>query len=676
MSSAAETDRQPSLRWRLLATAALLFIVVMAAATHFAGAGVLLSSLSGALIAGAFVAVRFGGAEATRRAPRSGREAERVTRALRTLTAGNRTLLREKKEESLLSAMCRVAVEQAGYRLAFVNYAEQDEKRSVRTVARAGRDDGYIDDLNLTWAEEDRGRGSVGTAIRTGNTIVIRSIASDPRCAPWRDAALTRGFASVASFPLKVDGAVVGTFTLIAGEEHAFDDDEVELLDEMAADLSFGIEAIRADLKRKEAEAIARRALTHDALVELPNRSTFIRMVTAAVDDARRGKAPVAVLAIHVGRLQEIFDSFGYDAYSAILKEIAARLGTVPVCENALARLPMEEFGVLVATKDVNILGVIADRLLETFKAQFSIAEVRLDIRAAVGVSFYPEHGEQAESLIRRASLGAREAFKKDVSFRIYSGTGERERQERLALAGDLRAAIHAEQLTLHYQPKVRVEDGTLVGREALVRWHHPAKGDITPAVLVPLAEQMGLMGFMTNSVIRMAVRQLSQWKGKATCLPIAVNVSARNLYDPRLLTLVERWLRSFEVPAQLLQFEITESALVEQPEIARQTLKDLRALGSTIYIDDFGTGYSSLSYLATLPVNSLKIDGSFIRQIASSKEAYSVVSSNISMARNLDMGVVAEGVETPEQLAALKDLRCDEAQGYLFGKPLPPEEL
>jgi EAL domain-containing protein (putative c-di-GMP-specific phosphodiesterase class I) len=152
--------------------------------------------------------------------------------------------------------------------------------------------------------------------------------------------------------------------------------------------------------------------------------------------------------------------------------------------------------------------------------------------------------------------------------------------------------------------------------------------------------------------------------------------VSARNLYDPRLLTLVERWLKSFEVPAHLLHFEITESALMEQPEVARRTLKDLRALGSTIYIDDFGTGYSSLSYLATLPVNSLKIDGSFIRQIGKSKEALSVVSSIISMARNLNMGVVAEGVETPAQLEALKELGCDEAQGYLFGKPVPPEEL
>jgi GAF domain-containing protein len=399
MSIPAISDRRVSLHWRLFAIAAALVIPAAILAIYLAGKAdseLLFGTLSGVLIvsAGAFVvawkgprrsladpivtlqrAARRLGAndtaartglshddtavgELARKLDELAAHGQRVTRALRSLSAGNRTLLREKEEDKLLLAMCCVAVEQARYRVAFVNYAEQNDTRSVRTVARAGQDDGFIDLLNLTWDDQERGRGSVGTAIRTGKTTVIRSMASDPRFAPWRDAAVARRLGSVASFPLWVNGAVVGTFTLIAGEEDAFDEDEVQLLDELAADLSFGIENIRAEAKRKEAEAIAKRALTHDALVDLPNRPTFIRMVMAAIEDARRGKAAVAVLAVHIGRLQDIFDSFGYEPYRVILKEIATRLATVPACQDALARLPMEDFGILVPSKDVNVLGV------------------------------------------------------------------------------------------------------------------------------------------------------------------------------------------------------------------------------------------------------------------------------------------------------------------------------
>jgi EAL domain-containing protein (putative c-di-GMP-specific phosphodiesterase class I)/CheY-like chemotaxis protein len=325
-----------------------------------------------------------------------------------------------------------------------------------------------------------------------------------------------------------------------------------------------------------------------------------------------------------------------------------------------------------VQSKDLNVLGVIADRLVDVFKEPIAVGNVRLDVRAAVGASFFPEHGEDGESLVRRASLVARDALRKDVTFELYKGASERENPERLALAADLRGAIEAGALQLHYQPKVRIRDGTVVGYEALVRWFHPSKGAIAPATFIPVAEQMGLIGSMTNNVIKMAVRQLHEWAHATTRMPVAVNLSARNLYDPQLITLVDRWLKSYDVPAELLHFEITESALVEEPEVARKTLNDLRARGSTIYVDDFGTGYSSLSYLATLPINSLKIDRSFIRQMGESRQAYAVVSSIILMAHNLQMSVVAEGVETAEQLAALKRLGCEEAQGYFFGKPVP----
>ncbi len=549
-------------------------------------------------------------------APLAQRE-RRKTRALKALSEGNRTLLRERREEDLLSAMCRV-VESAGYRAAFVTRTGEEE-RARESMARPG---------------------------------------------------------SVASFPLCVADEVIGTFTVIAEEEGAFDKDEVELLGKMAGDLSFGVEAIRASDARRQEEAAARRALTHDSLVDLPNRPTFIQMVMAAIGTARRGGSPVAVLAIHVGRLQEIFDSFGYEAYRSVIKEIASRLAKVPACHDASARLPMEDFGILVSSKDINVLGVIADRVLEEFRRPFPVGQVRLDVRAAVGVSFFPEHGDDGESLIRHASLVAREAFRKDRTFEVYQGAGDREKPQRLALAAELRKAIDHDELELHFQPKVRLADGATVGYEALARWTHASRGPVPPADFIPLAEQMGMIGPMTNNVIRMAVRQLHGWRTRASRLPIAVNLSARNLYDPILVTSVARWLKSYDVPGELLHFEITEGALVEEPDSARETLNRLRAMGALIYIDDFGTGYSSLSYLATLPVNSLKIDRSFIRQMAVSHHAYAVVSSIVSLAHSLDLRVVAEGVETTDQLDALKRLGCDEAQGYLFGRPLPAQDV
>ena len=548
---------------------------------------------------------------------RLAQQERRKTRALKALSEANRTLLRERREEDLLSAMCRV-VESAGYRAAFVTRTGEEE-RARESMARPG---------------------------------------------------------SVASFPLCVADEVIGTFTVIAEEEDAFDKDEVELLGKMAGDLSFRIDAIRASDARRQEEAAARRALTHDPLVDLPNRPTFIQMVMAAIGAARRGGSPVAVLAIHVGRLQEIFDSFGYEAYRSVIKEIASRLAKVPACHDASARLPMEDFGVLVSSKDINVLGVIADRVLEEFRRPFPVGQVRLDVRAAVGVSFFPEHGDDGESLIRHASLVAREAFRKDGTFEVYQGAGDREKPQRLALAAELRKAIDQDELELHFQPKVRLADGATVGYEALARWTHASRGPLPPADFIPLAEQMGMIGPMTNSIIRMAVRQLHGWRTRASRLPIALNLSARNLYDPILVTSVARWLKSYDVPGELLHFEITEGALVEEPDSARETLNRLRAMGALIYIDDFGTGYSSLSYLATLPVNSLKIDRSFIRQMAVSHHAYAVVSSIVSLAHNLDLRVVAEGVETADQLDALKRLGCDEAQGYLFGRPLPAQDV
>jgi PAS domain S-box-containing protein len=597
----------------------------------------------------------------------------RLNRVYAVLSGINSLIVRVKKQEELFQSACDLLVRQGAFITAWIGLVDE-ERKCVRVSASAGEVDGFFTTARLSLLEGAPNFGLAGQALRAMKPVIAQQVQSSDslRKKEYRE----RGINSACVLPLAIGEDGVGVLGLYSAQPDFFDDDELRLLVELAGDVSFAMETIRSDARRRQAEAAAARALTHDALVDLPNRPTFIRMVTNAISEARGGGPPVAVLSLHVGRLQEIFDSFGFEPYQVLIKQIAARLAAVPAFEAASARLPMEDFGLLLRSKDLNITGVIADRLLAVFKAPFAVGEVGLDVRAAVGVSFFPDHGDDGESLARRASLVAKEAFQKDIAFKVYSGAGERERPERLALAGDFRAAIDAGTLELHYQPKVRLADGARAGYEALARWSHPSKGTVPPATFIPLAEQMGLIRPMTNQVVRMAVRQLHTWGQANRSERVAVNLSVRNLHDPVLLTMVDRWLKSYGVPGEQLDFEITESALVEDPEMAKKALAELRARGAAIYIDDFGTGYSSLSYLATLPVNSLKIDRSFIRDMGKSRQAYSVVASIISMAHSLGMSVVAEGVETAEQVQSLRGLQCDEVQGYFFGKPVPSNEL
>ena len=598
-----------------------------------------------------------------------------LTRAFRTLSAGNRTLLRESDEPSLLEAMCRVAVVNGGYRLAFVNYMHHDEAKTIETVARYGDNGGFIESLRMTWADSERGRGSVGMAIREEKHNIIRSMANDPRFAPWREEAVQRRYGSIISLPLRVDNDVIGTFTLIAEQEDAFDEAEVALLDEMAADLSFGIQIARAAVQQKEHRRIAEYALTHDNFTGLPNRVSFLRDLTARIEAARQEHEPLAILVIHMPRLQELFDGFGYHLSLSAVRQIAERLTAISDFAPHLARLSPNEFGVALLHTSPEITLRHARAALKVFQDPVLVGEAEIDMAAFIGISYFPGHGEDADALVRRAAIAARGGARRDAGIFIYEGATERENPERLAIAAELRTAINRRELELHYQPKIDLRSGAVSGAEALIRWNHPKRGFLPPAKFVPLAEDTGLIRTMTEMVIAIAIRQQHAWLKDGVALPVAVNLSANNLYDPRFLDTFQALLETWGVQASLIEIELTESALVDDPETARRVLDRLRQLGCKIYIDDFGTGYSSLNYLVTLPVHALKIDRSFVHQMSRSREAHSVVASIISMAHNLGLRVVAEGVETVEDLEMLKQLGCDEAQGYYFAKPQPAEQ-
>jgi diguanylate cyclase len=598
---------------------------------------------------------------------------QKVTRALRALSAGNRTLLREHREPELLQSMCRVAVEKGGYPLAVVYYAADDDEKSVIPAAHAGNDRGVLDAMRLTYADNERGRGTVGTAIRTGRTTVFQSIARATGAEPWREYLLPLGFASVASMPLEADGGVIGTFTLFAAETDAFDGEELELVREMADDLAFGIRACRERLRLVDAEREARHAATHDAVTDLFNRNHFVRRLDAALAACRTRGEPLAVIVLHIRNLQALVDGLGYAPGMQVLREVAQRLQAQVPEEDLLTRVPQDDFAVMRSGADAEAAEAAARELLGAFAASVSIGGTEIDVQGHAGASLFPGHGDEADLLLRRATLASRDAAKHDAPYALYAGATEREDPDRLALVAELRRAIDTRALALHYQPKYDLLARRVTGSEALLRWQHPERGGVSPVQFVPLAEQTGLIGPMTYLVIETALRQQRVWLDQGLRLPVAVNLSVRNLYDPRLLQRIEGLLATWGVPGELLHIEITEGALVADPAAARQVLDRLSALGCRTYIDDFGTGYSSLSYLVSLPVHALKIDRSFIVRMQA-REALTIVSSIIGMAHGLGMRVVAEGVEREAERDMLVALGCDEAQGYLFGRPAPAE--
>jgi diguanylate cyclase (GGDEF)-like protein len=601
---------------------------------------------------------------------------QQVTRALRALSAGNRTLLREQDESGLLQAMCNVAVVKGGYPFAVVYYAAGDEEKSVVPAASAGDDRGALEAMRLTWEDNERGQGTVGTTIRSGRTTVFQSIAQAPGAAPWREHLLPRGFGAVASMPLRVEGATIGTFTLFAAETDAFHKEELDLVQEMADDLAFGITTCRERIKRIDAEREARRIATHDGLTDLHNRSYFLNALGRAIDAAAAQRTPLAVLAVHVRDLPALIDGLGYGPGMQVVREIAERLRRIVPESELLARVPPDDFVTLRGGIDAEGARALAAGLLAAFATPVAVGGTQIDVQGHVGASFYPGHGDEADPLLRRAAIAARAGAKRDQPFTTYAGATDREDPARLTLVRDLRRAIDARELHLQFQPKVDLAASRIVGSEALVRWRHPERGNISPGQFVPLAEQTGLIRQMTYFVVEAAIRQQRAWLDAGLRLPVAVNLSVRNFYDPRLVERIEGLLATWGVPGALLEFEITEGALVEEPQTARAVLERLRKAGGKIYIDDFGTGYSSLSYLVSLPVHALKIDRSFIVQMFASKEARAVVASIVSMGHELGLRVVAEGVEQPHERDALVAMGCDEAQGYLFSPPVVQEKF
>jgi diguanylate cyclase (GGDEF)-like protein len=427
---------------------------------------------------------------------------------------------------------------------------------------------------------------------------------------------------------------------------------------------------------RGGSEAIAKEhQALHDALTGLPNRDLFRDRIDQAIRASRRSGESAVVMIMDLDHFKEINDTLGHHMGDLLLEEVARRLSRTLREADTVARLGGDEFGVLLplVTKSGDA-AVVAQQLLLELREPFMLDGMRLEIDASVGIALHPAHGDDVETLQQRADIAMYSAKQSGRGYAIFEPELDRHSPRRLALAGGMRQAINDGQITLYYQPKADLRTGSVVGVEALARWNHPEFGIVGPSEFVPIAEQTGLITPLTSFVLDAALCQIRQWKDAGLELSIAVNLSARSFLDTHLAVEIPRLLNKWAVDASQLELEITESMLMTDPARAEATLDRLSQIGLTLSVDDFGTGYSSLANLKRLPVDVIKIDKSFVMEMAVDASDAAIVRSTIDLAHNLGLRVVAEGVESEDAWRQLESLGCDYAQGYYLSRPLPAE--
>jgi diguanylate cyclase (GGDEF)-like protein len=608
-------------------------------------------------------------------------ELVRASRALRTLSAGNRTLLRAAEEQELLHAMCRVIVETGGYRAASVAYAQHDEQKSIRWMAGVGMTIEFLNSLRYTWANTEMGGNATGTAIRTGEPVVGRKLLTDPAYAgpayaPLRDNAIQKGFAAVTVFPLRVEGEVLGALGIAAVEADAFDADELKLLQELADDLAYGIANLRTRAQHRAAEATIARLAYFDALTGLPNRTLLREGLQEAMQAARQQHHSLALLHLEVGRFHEINKVLGYHAGDELLQEIARRLAGTVLEVETLARVGEAAFALLLPHGGAEHATQLAQRLVRTLREPVEVCGLTLDARVGIGIALFPGHATDADVLIRRANAAMHQTKPARGGYAMYTGGQEQEHTRELALMGDLHRAIERDELSLYCQPKVEIASRRVCGAEALVRWQHPRHGMISTTEFIRLAEQAGTITPLTHWMLDAAFSQAYAWHEAGLEQALAVNLSAHDLYDPGLVDRIRGLFSTWGISPALIQFELTESALMADPAGALETLIRLKQLDVELFIDDYGTGYSSLSYLQQLPVDGVKIDQSFVKPMMDSGDSTVIVCSTIELGHNLGLKVVAEGVESQAIWERLAGLSCDVAQGHLIGMPMPAAQI
>lgn len=416
---------------------------------------------------------------------------------------------------------------------------------------------------------------------------------------------------------------------------------------------------------------------SHDALTGLPNRRLFFERLASMLGDTGRGSR-FAVMVIDLDRFKLVNDSLGHGAGDELLQEVARRMAAALRKADILARIGGDEFLVLASdVSDAEEAECVAARLVQALRAPLRLRNLDVPISPSIGISLHPRDGGDANSLVARADEAMYCAKQRGGNtFQCFAGEMSTYARERLELESELRQALPLRQFELHYQPRVDVVSGRVSSVEALLRWRHPRKGYVPPQAFIPIAEETGLMLPIGGWVVREACRQARLWQQSGLPMRVAVNVSAVQFRHGELTSVIRQALAAEQLPASMLEIELTESAVMNNAESSVATLDQLSQMGVVVAVDDFGTGYSNMSYLLRFPIDRLKIDASFVRGMTEDRHSLLIVKAIISLTHSLKMKVIAEGVETLAQLEHLRLLGCDQCQGFLFGRPAPARAM
>ena len=581
----------------------------------------------------------------------------------------NSTVVRVRDQRELFRESCRIAVEQGGFKMAWIGLVEPGGGKATPLVW-AGFEDAYLDEVGhaLTGVAEDH--GTVGQALRDKKIVVANDIETDAHVV-FKQEALARGYRSLAVLPLVVGEDAVGVVVLYAAEAGFFDHEELKLLKQLADDISFGLDYITK-------EARLTYLSYYDTLTGLANRQLYFDRLIQAVHRAKPEESILAVLMIDLQRFKSINDTLGRTAGDQVLKALAGRLQHI-FSESALpARIGGDHFAVTVAGLTGPTLAQVIDpRIIRPLAEPFVIDGVELRTAVKIGIALYPADGETAETLFVNAEAALKRAKAGAERYLFYSPEMNARVAQHLHLESRLRKAVEQKQFLLHYQPKVDLATRRIRGLEALIRWRDPERGLVSPLEFIPVLEESGLIVDVGRWVIEQAIADTRAWRALQLDVPrVAVNVSQVQLQHKNFVATVLAALGPARDRAGGIDLEITESLIAQNTEANVEKLRELRTAGMQVFMDDFGTGYSSLSQITQLPLDALKIDRAFISGMTDSAEHMVIVSTIVNLAKALGIFVVAEGVETEDQVGRLKALGCDEGQGYLFSRPLPADEI
>jgi diguanylate cyclase (GGDEF)-like protein/PAS domain S-box-containing protein len=595
---------------------------------------------------------------------------EKLSR-IRAVSSGiNAAIVRIGDRQTLLRETCRIASELGRFEMVWV--AEIDQKaEEVRPLAWVGFSEEAA--RAVGWKSIGAAHGTLGEAIASRRASVRNDIGSELPVGKLRQEAVQAGYLSTVCVPLVVDDGVTALITLFAAGRDFFDENELGLLNELAADVSFALQSIA---QREKVEYLS----YYDATTGLPNRALFMDRAGQQMRSRTGETVMVALILVNIERFRNINDAFGRRGGDDLLGLVAQRLEQAFRGKDYIARIGPDGFGIVLrGIRDAAaVVHVVENQVLSCFRAPYTLGDQPLRVGARAGVALYPVDGEDADTLFRNAEAALKKSRESGERYLFYAAEMNARAAQVISLETRLRIAVDQRQFVLHYQPKFGLVSGQekLCGLEALIRWQEPGGKLVSPGEFIPLLEETGLILDVGKWALEQALTAHREWTARGLAVPrIAVNVSPIQLQQRDFADLVVGAVHQEGDHPEALELEVTESLLMKDVKASIQKLSVLRGVGIHVAMDDFGTGYSSLSYIARLPINSVKIDRSFINGMAGSPQDMAIVTTIIALAHSLNLRVVAEGVETREQARLLALLKCDEAQGFLYSKPLPEAE-